>query len=53
MRTPPIPSFVDGKDNLDKYFLRFERYAGVAKSNRNTQSDSVEPAVNGQGDRSI
>ena len=30
VRTPPLPSFVDGKDNLDKYLLRFERYASVA-----------------------
>ena len=31
VRTPPLPSFVDGKDNLDEYLLRFERYASVAK----------------------
>ena len=31
VRAPPLPSFVDGKDNLDEYLLRFERYAGVAK----------------------
>ena len=24
VRTPPLPSFVDGKDNLDEYLLRFE-----------------------------
>ena len=27
VRTPPLPSFVDGKDNLNEYLLRFERYA--------------------------
>ena len=31
VRTPPLPSFMDGKDNLDQYLLRFERYASVAK----------------------
>ena len=29
-RTPELPSFVDGKDNLDSYLLHFERYATVA-----------------------
>ena len=29
-RAPELPSFVDGKDNLDSYLLRFERYATVA-----------------------
>ena len=32
VRTSPLPSFVDGKDNLDEYLLRFERYASVASS---------------------
>ena len=36
MRTPPQPHFVDVKDNLDEYLLRFERYASVAKWNRST-----------------
>ena len=36
VRTPPLPSFVDGKDNLDEYLLRFERHANVAKWNRST-----------------
>ena len=34
VRTPPLPSFVDGKDKLDEYLMRFERYASVAKGNR-------------------
>ena len=29
VRTPPLPSFVVEKDNLDEYLLRFERYASV------------------------
>ena len=36
MTTPPLPSFVDGKDNLDGYLLRFEKYAVMAKWNRKT-----------------
>ena len=36
VRTPPIPSFVERKDNLDEYILRFERYASVAKWNKST-----------------
>ena len=52
-RMPLLPSFVDGKDSLDKYLWRFERYVSVAKWNRNTWGDSVEPAVNGQGSRCI
>ena len=36
VRTPPLPSFVDGKDDLDEYLLRFERSADVAEWNRST-----------------
>ena len=34
VRTPPLPSFVDGKNSLDEYLLRFEWYASVAKWNK-------------------
>ena len=34
VRTPPLPSFVEGKDNLDEYLPRFMRYADVAEWNR-------------------
>ena len=30
IRSPDLPRFVDGKDDLDSYLLRFERYATVA-----------------------
>ena len=30
IRSPDLPHFVDGKDDLDSYLLRFERYATVA-----------------------
>ena len=29
-RSPELPPFADGHDDLDNYLLRFERYAGVA-----------------------
>ena len=31
IKMPLLPSFVNWKDNLDEYFLRFERYADVPK----------------------
>ena len=33
---PVLPAFVDGKDSLDSYLLRFERYATVAGWDRGT-----------------
>ena len=29
-RSPELPAFVDGRDDLDNYLLQFERYAIVA-----------------------
>ena len=48
VRTPPPPSFVDGKDNLDEYLLRFERYASVAKWNRSTWVTQLNPLLTGK-----
>ena len=45
VRTPPLPSFVDGKDNLDEYLLRFERYASMAKWNRSTWANQLIPLL--------
>ena len=36
---------MDGKDNLDKYLLRFERYASVAKWNRSTRATQLSPLL--------
>ena len=47
VRTPPLPSFVDGKDYLDEYLLRFERYASVAKWNRSTWATQLSPLLTG------
>ena len=30
-KAPKLPSFVDGKDDLDAYLQRFERFAETAK----------------------
>ena len=48
VRTPPLPSFVDGKDNLDKCLLRFERYASVVKWNRSTWATQLSPLLTGK-----
>ena len=29
VKSPKLPVFVDGKDELDSYFLRFKRFASV------------------------
>ena len=33
-KAPKLPSFVDGKDDLDAYLQRFERFAETAKWNK-------------------
>ena len=48
VRTPPLPSFVNGKDNLDEYLLRFERYASVAKWNRSTWETQLSALLMGK-----
>ena len=48
VRTPPLPSFVDRKDNLDEYLLRFERYANVAKWNRSTWATQLSLLLTGK-----
>ena len=48
VRTPLLPSFVDGKDNLDEYLLRFERYASVAKWNRSTWATQLSRLLAGK-----
>ena len=45
VRTPPLPSFVNGKDNLDESLLTFERCADVAKWNRSTLATQLSPLL--------
>ena len=33
-KVPELPSFVDGKDDLDAYLQRFDRFATIAKWDR-------------------
>ena len=44
---PVLPGFVDGKDNLDSYLLRFERYATVAGSKRFEWATRLSPLFSG------
>ena len=48
VRTPPLPFFVDGKDNLDEYLLRFEGYTSVAKWNRSIWATQLSPLLTGK-----
>ena len=35
-RTPKIPAFFEGKDDMDSYLLRFERYATAQGCDKGT-----------------
>ena len=48
VRIPLLPFFVDGKDNLDEYLLRFEKYANVAKWNRSTWATQLISLLTGK-----
>ena len=48
VKMPPLPFFVDGKDNLDEYLMRFERYASVAKWNRSTWATQLSSLLKGK-----
>ena len=39
---------MDGKNNLDEYLLKFERYASVAKWNRSTWATQLSPLLSGK-----
>ena len=43
-----LPGFVDGKDNLDSYLLRFERYAIVAGWRRSDWATWLSPLLSGR-----
>ncbi|XP_068207579.1 uncharacterized protein [Palaemon carinicauda] len=42
-----VPPFVDGKDELDSYLLRFERYANIHKWDRSTLASSLSALLTG------
>ena len=43
-----LPGFVEGKDNLDSYLLRFERYATIAGWQRSDWSTRLSPLLSGR-----
>ena len=47
-KTPGLPAFVDEKDNLDNYLLRFERYATIAGWHRDTWAVWLSPLLTGK-----
>ena len=46
--TPGLPGFVNGKNNLDNYLLRFERYAIIAGWQRDTWAARLSPLLTGK-----
>ena len=44
-KAPVLPGFVDGKDNLDSYMLRFERCATVAGWERSDWATRLSPLL--------
>ena len=46
-RSPELPAFVDGRDDLDNYLLRFERYATVAGWEKEAWSTQLSPLLSG------
>ncbi|XP_068204582.1 uncharacterized protein [Palaemon carinicauda] len=46
-KIPNLPEFVDGKDELDSYLLRFERYANTYKWDRSTWASSLSALLTG------
>ena len=48
VRTLPLPSFVDGKDNLDEYLLIFERCVNMPKWNRSTWATQISSLLTGK-----
>ena len=47
-KTRGLPGFVDGKDNLNNYLLRFERCAIIAGWQRDTWAVRLSPLLSGK-----
>ena len=47
-KSPKLPSFVDEKDELDSYLLRFERYAENASWEKNTWAIKLSALLTGR-----
>ena len=46
-RSPKLPGFLNGKDDLDNYLLRFERYATVALWEKDSWATQLSPLLSG------
>ena len=47
-KAPKLPSFVDGKDDLDSYLQRFERFAETAKWKRDEWASKLSALLSGR-----
>ena len=47
-KTPKLPSFVDGKDDLDSYLLRFERFAATSGWERTEWATCLSALLTGK-----
>ena len=47
-RSPELPAFVDGRDDLDNYVLRFEGYATVAGWEKEEWATQLSPLLSGR-----
>ena len=47
-KAPVLPAFVDGKDILDSYLLRFDRYATVADWEQFDGATRLSPLLSGR-----
>ena len=47
-KSPKLPSFIDEKDELDSYLLRFERYAESASWEKNTEAIKLSALLTGR-----
>ena len=47
-QSPELPTFVDGRDDLDNYILRFERYATVAGWEKEAWATQLSPLLSGR-----
>ena len=47
-KAPKLPSFVDGKDDLDAYLQRFERFAETAKWNKIGWASKLSALLSGR-----
>ena len=47
-RSPELPAIVDGRDDLDNYLLRFERYATVSRWEKDSWVTQLSPLLSGR-----